>query len=324
METIKNYLESMFRDLPNTPEILKAKKELLQMMEDKYSELISEGKSENEAVGTVISEFGNLDEVAQTLGIDKILNNNQHNNVKKLSLEEVKEYIRSKKLCIILRAISVFFFITCCVPPIMAPLLKIDPKFGACGLFINIAIGIILQVTASHVVESAKQLEYEPCSISEETTKYVSNERKAFNLPYSIIKPIGIALIVLCVVPAIILDKSDFWKEFSGALLFIFVGIGVGLIIFSKRTMLMYQRILSLNGTNTIGGSYNKDYFKKPPVYKNKIQRTVMEVYWPTITCIYLVISFLTFSWGISWIIWPIAGVVHSTLRNIFSDEAEE
>ena len=206
----------------------------------------------------------------------------------------------------------------------MAPLLKIDPKFGACGLFINIAIGIILQVTASHVVESAKQLEYEPCSISEETTKYVSNERKAFNLPYSIIKPIGIALIVLCVVPAIILDKTSFWEEFSGALLFIFVGIGVGLIIFSKRTMLMYQRILSLNGTNTIGGSYNKDYFRKPPVYKNKIQRTVMEVYWPTITCIYLVISFLTFSWGISWIIWPIAGVVHSTLRNVFSDEVEE
>ena len=64
METIRNYLETMFLKLPNTPEVYKAKNELWQMMEDKYTELKEEGKSENEAVGIVISEFGNLDELA--------------------------------------------------------------------------------------------------------------------------------------------------------------------------------------------------------------------------------------------------------------------
>ena len=59
METIRNYLETMFAGLPNTAEVLKAKDELWQMMEDKYAELIAEGKAENEAVGIVISEFGN-------------------------------------------------------------------------------------------------------------------------------------------------------------------------------------------------------------------------------------------------------------------------
>ena len=44
------------------------------MMEDKYTELTEEGLSENEAVGTVISEFGNLEELAQTLGIEDYLN----------------------------------------------------------------------------------------------------------------------------------------------------------------------------------------------------------------------------------------------------------
>jgi len=33
--------------------------------------LISEGLSENEAVGTVISEFGNLDELSETLGLNR-------------------------------------------------------------------------------------------------------------------------------------------------------------------------------------------------------------------------------------------------------------
>ena len=69
MEAIRNYLETMFLNLPNTPEVYKAKNELWQMMEDKYTELKNEGKSENEAVGTVIAEFGNLDELAEDLGI---------------------------------------------------------------------------------------------------------------------------------------------------------------------------------------------------------------------------------------------------------------
>jgi hypothetical protein len=42
-------------------------------MEDKYNELISEGKKENEAIGIVISEFGNLDELAEGLGLNKVL-----------------------------------------------------------------------------------------------------------------------------------------------------------------------------------------------------------------------------------------------------------
>ena len=38
MNTIRNYLDNMFRNLPNTEEVRKAKFELLQMMEDKYEE----------------------------------------------------------------------------------------------------------------------------------------------------------------------------------------------------------------------------------------------------------------------------------------------
>ena len=40
MNAIKNYLDNMFRNLPNTEEVRRAKSELLEMMEDKYEELI--------------------------------------------------------------------------------------------------------------------------------------------------------------------------------------------------------------------------------------------------------------------------------------------
>ena len=97
METIKNYLEAMFANLPNTDSVRKAKYELLQMMEDKYSELISEGVSENEAVGTVISEFGNLDDLAEELGLQDEIHTSYEtmteNPRRNISFEQAKEYI---------------------------------------------------------------------------------------------------------------------------------------------------------------------------------------------------------------------------------------
>lgn len=69
MEVILSYLENMFLNMPRTPEVLRAKEELASMMEDKYNELLAEGKKENEAVGIVISEFGDLEELAEELGL---------------------------------------------------------------------------------------------------------------------------------------------------------------------------------------------------------------------------------------------------------------
>lgn len=93
METLKNYLENMFLNLPNTPEVRKAKNELMQMMEDKYTELKNEGKAENEAIGIVISEFGNLDELAEDLGI-KTYVEEEVLPEEMISLEDAKSYLK--------------------------------------------------------------------------------------------------------------------------------------------------------------------------------------------------------------------------------------
>lgn len=71
METILNYLDNMFVNMPRTPEVIRAKEDLAEMMEDKYNELIAEGRMQNEAIGIVISEFGNIQELIDELGIQK-------------------------------------------------------------------------------------------------------------------------------------------------------------------------------------------------------------------------------------------------------------
>ena len=124
MEAIRNYLETMFLNLPNTPEVYKAKNELWQMMEDKYTELKNEGKSENEAVGTVIAEFGNLDELAEDLGIKQFVHQprqEQTPNAVSLSMEDVRQFLREHSRHSYFVALSIFLFILSACCPIFFP-----------------------------------------------------------------------------------------------------------------------------------------------------------------------------------------------------------
>jgi len=70
MDQINSYVDAMFAKLPNTRAVEEMKQNILENMQERYSELLSEGKTENEALGAVISQFGNIDEVKKELGID--------------------------------------------------------------------------------------------------------------------------------------------------------------------------------------------------------------------------------------------------------------
>ena len=99
MEAIREYLSNMFMNLPETPQVLRAKAELMEMMEDKYEELIAEGMSEKEAVGTVISEFGNLDELAEELGIGDFMKKEEEPRRNTLLLQKHMPGILPLALC---------------------------------------------------------------------------------------------------------------------------------------------------------------------------------------------------------------------------------
>ena len=69
MDTIETFLAAMFAPYPATPRLTEARGELRAMMEDAYNDAIAHGKTHNEAVGQVITDFGNLEELAPVLGI---------------------------------------------------------------------------------------------------------------------------------------------------------------------------------------------------------------------------------------------------------------
>jgi hypothetical protein len=71
MEAIRTYIDNVFAAFPITERVMALKREMLVSMEEKYIALKQEGKSEHEAVGGVIVDFGSIDEIAEELGIKK-------------------------------------------------------------------------------------------------------------------------------------------------------------------------------------------------------------------------------------------------------------
>ena len=307
METIKNYLESMFRGLPLTEKVMKAKSELLQMMEDKYTELIRSGKTENEAVGEVIQNFGNLDDLADDLGIKEILYQTKYSEVqrRKLSFEEVTEYFDRKKKSALLKALGIMFCIICVVFPIMTDAMRVNEIIGVVLMFLSVGIGVVLMVTAASLMEQWRFMRSEPCSIDAVSIDYLKNKNRDFTATYSVMHSLGILLCILCFIPAVIFDEfgGHFWDNLSGAMLFVFVGFGVFLIVYSSTIKRTFSRLLGINDQTEFFESEERRIGK----IKNPTIRAILMCYWPVVTCIYLCVSFLTFKWHLTWLIWPIA-----------------
>lgn len=339
MNAIRNYLETMFLKLPNTPEVRRAKEELLAMMEDKYAELINEGKSENEAVGTVISEFGNLSELAEDLGIDAHMQEDTDKRV--ISIDEVRDFLRDKERFAFLIGMGVFLCIASLVGPILTDALEALEAIGLASMFLCIAGGVVLFVYPSIMMNKWNYLKNEPSVLDFSAAQYVEDQREQFRGVFALLLTIGIIFCVICFIPVTIMDGINLkigvmhLSSLGAAIMFVMIAAGVYMIVYAGIRNGSYAEILHIGESGAgaapeefqeyksnqeLTKSEFQEYKPKQELTKNayssKTAQTVMELYWPTVTCVYLIWSFLTFDWGITWLIWPVASVLHGALKN--------
>ncbi len=308
METIKKYMESLFINMPNTPEVCKAKEHLMEMAEDKYQSLKEEGISDNEAVARVISEFGNLDELKEELGIAEEVIKNETVASKReiIPLSDVKEIISDFSMAALIRSLGILMFI-CCVTPTMI----VNSRLGGTLMFVMIGLGIVAMVVQASFTSRWKHLSLGKCAIDMDTAEYVKEERRRKAVKNTACKCMGIFLLVTCFVPSMY-----FRSRVGGVSIFFMVGLGVFLLVYAAGASNIYTRILGINPQNTMGGTYSKGSGRV--IYDNPNVAAVMSVYWTLAVCVYLSISFLTFAWHITWIILVIASLVQKVIQEVY------
>lgn len=327
METIISYIDNLFRNYPDTPEVKKAREELLGIMEDKYNELKAEGKSENEAIGVVISEFGNIDEIAAELGIHKSEKEysfeKDSREEQKLSFEQAKNYLTVNEdfglkiglgvaLCILSPVVS------CIVDPLAEAgylPVKLADMTGAIALFLMVAVAVGIFITSGISFGKYEDIKKKKVVLDYGTRQAVTKQYEKFHQLFGTRIAVGVILCILSIVPSIVCDtffggtEYEWLVEMSAVCLFAFVAAAVFLFIVSGTRHGAYEVLLGK-------GEYAPEKANRK---ENKLTGIIAAIYWPVVTVIYLGWSFVTFNWGFTWIIWPLAGILFGGISAVIS-----
>jgi len=298
MNTIKNYLDNMFLGLPETEDVKRAKKELLAMMEDKYNELKNSGKTENEAIGIVISEFGNLDELADALGIRQVVDNKSDINC--VTYEEAEGYLEDSRNIAPKTAIGVFLCIMS--PTFLLLLLGLnelgflqvkEERLVAAGL--AVLIGLVA-AGVSFFIRYSSKLE-----------KYEYMQKSVFQLDYNTEQ----------MVRRVMAQDEPAYTSAVTTSVIMYILSPLSIILTALLLNSGGASIISVAGTLTIvacatynliskGGINNAcqvllqqgDYSVKTK--SNKTFQIISKIYWLAVVAVYLLYSFTTNRWAIS------------------------
>lgn len=300
MDAIQQHIDYLFQELPETEEIKRIKNDLYLNATDRYEELLSEGKTESEALGTIIIEMGDLDVLLESMDYDR---EEDLQNYSLNTLDEARSYValNSQEASKIGMGVLVILVGAGFVP--MAGTFNIA-EIGVILLLGLIALAVGLFINSGlklEAMEKSVRGEDRVFYMTKEDYNQVEEEFVLFKEKERYRIPIGVMLCILSVMPLIFFAflENDLLVERYGVVL-LMLTVGVGVYQFIKYGMVhsAYEKVLSI-------GEYSEE--------ERNFQQTIEPIsgiYWSVVTLVYLAWSFITMNWGFTWIIWPIAAGV--------------
>ena len=150
-EKIRKEVNTLFRNAPNTKRANDLKDEIISNAEDKYEDLIKQGKNEEEALQIVMKEIGNVDELIEEL--------NKNNPIHTQYVEEAR-----KKTGLIV-SICVGLYILSVIACVVLDELGL-PDFITASSFLSIA-GVSTCVLIYHFMTKPKYTKYDDTIVEE-------------------------------------------------------------------------------------------------------------------------------------------------------------
>lgn len=145
-QKIKNYVDVLFDDIPNSRKAIELKEEILSNLNEHFEAHIAEGKSENQAYTESLRDLGDIDELLASLAPEKEL---------KPKIDDYrKTAARNKSIAVMLYIIGAIFLT--CLPAVSAIFgIGNEAKFGIIGfalLLLCCAIGTGLLIYTKNSV----------------------------------------------------------------------------------------------------------------------------------------------------------------------------
>lgn len=318
METIRKYLEMSFATLPKTAELFRLKEEMAINMEDKYNALKAQGKSENEAVGIVIAEFGNIEEIAKELGVPMEQHNQQIKEISlpEVTLEDAYQYIETKHRSSVLTGIGVMLCIlgaAVLVGTVGFVTYKAAPLIGVVILLMMVAAAVGMFIFADSKMEPWKFIEKDSFLISPAVAIDIRNRQESNRR--SLILSTIIAVVMYILGPIVIISSAAMVTMmnvpentilFAVVILLCMVAVATMILITSSEKNAAFNALLQ-----------KKDYSPEGKKSASAIE-IIAAFWWPASVAIFLGLGFLTQEgFKTAWVVWPISGVLFGAVAGV-------
>ena len=123
----------------------------------------------------------------------------------------------------------------------------------------------------------------------------------------AVLVSVAVALYILCVVPCLLLGGS----MVGPVLMFVMIAAATGLLIYNHMTRPRY-----IKKEDTVVEEFKA--WKGQNTAQNQLLRAVSGVLWALTVAGYLLLSFWTMDWHITWVLFLIAGAVNGIIKAIF------
>jgi len=142
-----------------------------------------------------------------------------------------------------------------------------------------------------------------------EPTKY---EVEASRQKSAMLTAIAVMMYILCTLPLIMMSMAGFTyaAQVGLPIFFLMIAGATGLLIYNSMT-----KPKTVNNPDTMVEEFRE--WQSDEKDRKTLRKAISSALWSITVALYLIISFMTYAWSISWIIFILAGVVES-LINIF------
>lgn len=321
MKTIKEYIDSLFLGITETSQTKQLKEDLLASAEDRYEDLKGQGKSENEAIGSVISEFGSIDELLEEMNIKQEFIDEKGYELNEITMDESIDFFKVYHRAATLIGLGVMAILLGVAALFVSMELYgegIAEGFGILFIFLGAAVGVPLFIVAgTSIANKSKKLDdrFIPVQIKNET----KIRKDAFQRSFIFCMVAGVVFCILAIIP-LVFFTTIYGAEFFGiACLLVFAAFGIFFFIFGGVIMGSFTKMLEqtyfVSDEGELGPRAKAERNSKRPVWF----QTLEKIYWPIIVAIFLIQGFILGNWGSNWTIFPVAGITFWVLESIFS-----
>lgn len=244
--------------------------------------------------------------------------------VRKVSLAQANEFIEQRKTAAKRIALATFM---CIISPIVLILfgavsesgvINISEVFatviGLLVLFVFVAFAVVLFVYTGMKNSPYEFLENEIIETEYGVSGMVKEKQNQYHNTYIKSNILGTVICILSPVPLILgaFMENSVILALMLSLTMVLAGMGVIFFITAGVRWESMQKLLQ-----------EGEYSKKEKT-GNKIKDAIDTVYWLLAVAVYLLWSFITNDWGLTWVVWPVAGILYgavSAICNLFIKE---